>query len=441
MTSSNISRLIFGIIFGLGSPALQAQEVIELPSQDILIESTFDEVYRVGVVDGEFWEMFTRVSKVAFDAEGNIYIFDAGGGALDSELRIVVFDRNGAFLREFGSAGEGPGEFRIPTTYGVMRDGTTIICDMGHRAYLIFDAYGNFQRAVRLQTGTAASGNRGAGTTVGATVVQELHVDPRGGAVYSTEGQRVLIGSLGGSEMPADHRPIYRHTLDSGETETETMARAWRPIRDPKRDVVEASGNNLVTIEGSDGQAISLRDVFSGMTRPATFEPRTLMGVLPDGSIVYSDSTVYALKVVAGDDGGQLRMIVRHSLRPVRVTSRIEEAYTRMRTERQEQNNNRSSSSVSFSLDEARFYPVIPVVQELATTWEGRIWVMRLGQEVLEDGPIDVLTVQGEYVGTYPAAVTKIPDAFGPDGLAAFIELDDFDVPSVVVRRLPTRVR
>lgn len=441
MTTPNVSRLVVGIIFGLGSPALQAQEVIELPSQDILIEPTFDEVYRVGVVEGESWEMFTRVSKVAFDAEGSIYIFDASGGALDSELRIVVFDRNGAFLREFGSAGEGPGEFRIPTTYGVMRDGTTIIGDMGHRAYLIFDASGHFQRAVRLRMGRTASGNRGAGTTVGATVVQELHVDPRGGAVYSTEGQRVLIGSLGGSDMPADHRPIYRHTLNSDETETETMARAWRPTRDPKRDVVEASGNNLVAIEGSDGQAMSLRDVFSGMTRPATFEPRTLMGVLPDGSIVYSDSTVYALKVVAGDDRRQLRMIVRHPFRPVPVTSRIEEAYTRKQAERHERNNDRSGNSVSFSLNEARFYPVIPVVQELATTWEGRLWVMRLGQEVLEDGPIDVLTVQGEYVGTYPAAVTKIPDAFGPDGLAAFIELDDFDVPSVVVRRLPTRVR
>lgn len=34
-----------------------------------------------------------------------------------------------------------------------------------------------------------------------------------------------------------------------------------------------------------------------------------------------------------------------------------------------------------------------------------------------------------------------MPDAFGPDGLAAFIELDEFDVPSVVVRRLPVEVR
>ena len=66
---------------------------------------------------------------------------------------------------------------------------------------------------------------------------------------------------------------------------------------------------------------------------------------------------------------------------------------------------------------------------------------MRRDEAVLEDGPIDVLTAEGEYIGTYRAAATKMPDAFGPDGLAAFIELDEFEVPSVVVRRLPVGVR
>ena len=30
----------------------------------------------------------------------------------------------------------------------------------------------------------------------------------------------------------------------------------------------------------------------------------------------------------------------------------------------------------------------------------------------------------------------RIPDAFGPNGLTAFIETDEMDVPRVVVRRL-----
>ena len=81
------------------------------------------------------------------------------------------------------------------------------------------------------------------------------------------------------------------------------------------------------------------------------------------------------------------------------------------------------------------------MLRGLATTWDGRIWVQRRGEEPGTDGPIDVLTFGGEYAGTYPTDATEMPDAFGPNGLAAFIELDEFDVASVVVRRLPTEVR
>ncbi|WP_420615151.1 hypothetical protein [Candidatus Palauibacter sp.] len=87
------------------------------------------------------------------------------------------------------------------------------------------------------------------------------------------------------------------------------------------------------------------------------------------------------------------------------------------------------------------FYHEIPVLHEFATTWEGGIWVQRRGEHPESGGPIDVLTPEGEYIGTYVAHATKTPDAFGPEGFAAFIELDDFEVASVVVRRLPTAVR
>ena len=87
------------------------------------------------------------------------------------------------------------------------------------------------------------------------------------------------------------------------------------------------------------------------------------------------------------------------------------------------------------------FYHEIPVVRTLRTSWEGTIWVRRRGDEPASDGPIDLLTPDGDYIGTYAAGATEMPDAFGPDGLAAFIELDELDVPSVVVRRLPVEGR
>lgn len=54
-------------------------------------------------------------------------------------------------------------------------------------------------------------------------------------------------------------------------------------------------------------------------------------------------------------------------------------------------------------------------------------------------GLIDVVTPEGEYIGTLAGA--SMPAAFGPDGLVAYVEVDELDVANVVVRRLPDEVR
>ena len=120
---------------------------------------------------------------------------------------------------------------------------------------------------------------------------------------------------------------------------------------------------------------------------------------------------------------------------PRAVTPRIEEEYRRKRDERDSQPNV-PAGRIRITLQPESFYPVIPVIRRVRATGDGRIWVMRQGDELLEDGPIDVLTGDGEYIGTYRTGATKMPDAFGPDRLAAFIELDEYDVASMVVRRV-----
>ena len=63
---------------------LPAQEIIDLPGRDQPLDADFEEILRVGVMDGESWEMFGYVHEVAFAANGNLYVFDAltSGGAL-----------------------------------------------------------------------------------------------------------------------------------------------------------------------------------------------------------------------------------------------------------------------------------------------------------------------------------------------------------------------
>jgi len=86
-------------------------------------------------------------------------------------------------------------------------------------------------------------------------------------------------------------------------------------------------------------------------------------------------------------------------------------------------------------LKKTLFYHENPIVLGLHTTWNGNIWVVRCGPD--ETTAVDVLAMDGRYVGSYDARAIVIPWAFGPDGLAAFVETDDFGVQLVVVKRMP----
>ena len=419
-------------------PTLLAQEIVEVTGREGAIEPAFEEVYRVGVLDGESWEMFASVGQVAFYAEGNLYIFDGTAGPSDfggvtlvrgGETRILVFDAAGRFVREFGSSGGGPGEFNQPMGFAVWRDGTVVVSDVGHRAYQLFNASGEFLRMVRADDGSNPV----------AIPAHDIQPDPRGGAVFAGGGSLSVVMGADGMADPPTARPVLRVGLDGEAARTDTVAEGWLP---PRTDL-EGLATSPVPAQ--------LRNALRGMAMPTVFEPGLLVAVLPDGGIVHSDSSAYALKVTP-PDARDVTRIIRRPFDPEPVTEQVREAYEERRAaalggEGQtmlmmvgaaEGNNPRPEAT--FDLED-RYYHEIPVLRDLATSWEGRIWVRRGGEEPDSDGPIDVLTAEGTYVGTYATGTTEMPDAFGPGGLAAFIELDEFDVASVVVRRLPAEVR
>ena len=77
------------------------------------------------------------------------------------------------------------------------------------------------------------------------------------------------------------------------------------------------------------------------------------------------------------------------------------------------------------------------MVQGVRATWDGGLWIQRRGEDPWDDeGPIDVFNADREYVGTLPAGEPAMPIAFGPDGLVAHLESDEFDVPTLVVGRV-----
>ena len=87
-------------------------------------------------------------------------------------------------------------------------------------------------------------------------------------------------------------------------------------------------------------------------------------------------------------------------------------------------------------MEERTFAEEVPVLWGLEVDWEDRIWVERRGPTGRGDGPTDIVRPGGEYIGTLPSEGLRTPDAFGPDGLIAYIERNEMDVPTVRVVRL-----
>ena len=419
-----MSRLLsVGALAAAG--ALEAQEVIQLPAEDRRLDTGFEEVYRIGSLDGEEWEQFGNVRKVAFDGAGQLYVFD------DQADRIFVVGPDGRYRRSFGRPGEGPGEFRSPAALAVYRDGRAVVADTRHRAYHIFDANGDFERMVRM-------------VSEGATLRQsDLLPDPAGVAVLSAVAAPMLTMSFsrdaGSGPPPPPHtsRPVERLRL-AGEVATkDTVADGWLPRER------ESQGGNVGGIV-----------IGSRLPPPRVFGPRMLPGVLPDGDVAFSDSSAYAIKIARSGTG--VWRILTRPLRPAPVTNRVIEAERdrrlRVLEESPEGRGGVTINGVAVSSEDSRrrarerianleFFDEVSIVRDLATTWSGKIWVQRRGEDPSDDeGPIDVLSVDGRYVGSYPAGATAMPGAFGPEGLAAFVEQDELDVKVVVVKRLPTTV-
>ena len=197
-------------------------------------------------------------------------------------------------------------------------------------------------------------------------------------------------------------------------------------------------------------------DVLNSVGEQWGFEPEVLFDAMQAGGVAFSDSSDYAIKVT--DASGEVSRILRRPIRPLPVTEQRKRAERERRLDEQSSRQvnelrgdpppqvrsmiNRYRDAQRAALEGMQFYPEVPVIAAVRVTWDGSLWVERSTEPgTNEPGPIDVLTPDGRYVGTFPSGRLEMPDAFGPDGLAAFVETDEFDVPVITVRRLPRQVR
>ena len=399
-----------GFLATLAAAGVEAQEVVDLPAEDLRLAVDLEPVYRIGSAGARTeWEQFTAVRHIGFDGTGNLYILDAPGP--EAGARVVIVDPEGRHVKDFGRRGEGPGEFQWPRRMVVWADGRTLIEDVLHMGSHVFGPEGDLERMVRGAAGPS------------------LRPDPA--------DANAVVG-LSWRREDADRRAVIRFDLSSGEVNEQTLVEAWVPRKG------DQGGEAPATLEDFVGEVWG-------------FEPALLFDVLPSGGIAFADSTAYAVKLT--DRSGVVTRIVRRPMAPLPVTDAIKRAERNRRLDEQARNPRTSSGSgepnaemeaVTAALAAARvaavenmrFFPEIPVITSLRTTWDGTLWVRRSTEpDAAEPGAIDVISPDGRYIGTLPAASLDMPDAFGPDGLVAFIATDEMDVPVIAVMRLPVEIR
>ena len=423
-------------------------------SEDRPLSADFEEVYRIGGIEAEGWDAFTEVAELGFDGRGRLYIRDEGG----SSTRIATVDGVGALVAEFGSMGDGPGELREVGHMLARPGGGTVIVDDGHRAYLLFGADGSFERAIRFADADASQ----------PASAERVRHAREGEALFLTRASAASF-SQGEASVRSGDRTVYRVSLDDGEEAPAVpFAEGWEPR--PERQV---------TMEAEDPSEMfgMLGDAY------VYFSPELVFDVLPGGGVAYSDSSAYEIKIQAAST---TQRFVGRPLHPQPVTEQLRErARARAMEDFESSVEERFTPSGSGDnvpaaaraqlaammegmvagmrdmVENASFMPEVPLVRDLRTTWDGAIWVERWGSDPLAqinfavggsddrngegeeavEGWIDVLAPGGEYVGTFSLEETPMPGAFGPGGLVVFVETDEFDIPTIIVKRLPEAVR
>lgn len=405
--------LLAAALLALPAGGARAQgPIVRLPAQDRVLAGTAPQVFALGKAEGAEHEMFGEISSVAFDAQENLYVLDR------QAKRVMVYDRAGRFLRQIAKEGQGPGELIQPLQMVFAADGTLVVSDAGRFGYSVFRTDGTFVRNV------TAEGLMPGGRTA-------LSWHPRGGVV-GTFLEAPGLGS-GGPPRISNAAPLMLIPFGGGQPS--------RIFAVPSADRVSQSST-----PGAGGRV----EVNVVRRPPPAFTPSTLYGVLPDGNVALSFTSGYTVRVV--DLNGQT---LRYLQRPVRTRLTAERDREQAREAfREQMASGRGRITISIGggggraprgapnaaeiqrrLGEMEFMDTIPALQGLRVSPSGKLLVERTGMNVGDPGPVDVVTPEGQYLGTFTGV--GLPDAISRGGLAAYIEYDDDGVGRVIVRRLP----
>jgi hypothetical protein len=90
--------------------------------------------------------LFRQPTDVAWDSAGNIYISD---GYINS--RVAKYDKDGNWVKSWGTKGTGPGQFNLPHSIAIDRDDNIYVGDRSNHRIQVFDTDGNFKRMFMIE--------------------------------------------------------------------------------------------------------------------------------------------------------------------------------------------------------------------------------------------------------------------------------------------------
>lgn len=330
-----------------------------------------------GEEDGPETFFALTAAYVASDALGRIYVLDYGA------RRVVVFSKDGDFIRQLGREGRGPGELSGPSSISVSRSGEVAVFDYGKMALVRFAADG--------------------------TPVPEV---PFG---------------LRPRPTPQRHTAFFDGGLwvssDAGASSDEEMAVGLYAIQDEDTTLVVSA--SFPAPVGGRYESCGI-----GLRIPRLFDLE-LPWAATRSQMVVAPGPRYELELYSGT-----RLVRRFGRDvPVREATRelaIEElgdGFT-IRV-----GGGPCTIAAEEMVAKRGFAPLVPWIQLVTLSPGGDTWVRRRRVGPDPAGPVDVFDASGAYVGSLPEG-SPVPLVFLDDTRFAAAVTDELGVTRLVVYRL-----
>lgn len=137
-------------------------------------------------IDGEF----RQVTDMGFDSKGDVFITDG-----DINSRVAKFDKDGNWVKSWGSPGTGPGQFNDPHAVVVDNNDNVYIADRRNGRIQVFDTDGNLKRMFSIDVPPGPQPNQRANNAAGA---QSAKFNPNGLCITRGPNQVLFVGESQG---------------------------------------------------------------------------------------------------------------------------------------------------------------------------------------------------------------------------------------------------